>query len=298
MVPPRVRRRRDRRRRHSSRWPAVPPTCFATQAFAAPPSLTAMRSTTPSSITGLRVMSASGCAARSKAAAVIATPISPASHGLRSRVQLSRTARAGASSASSILASSDDWSLKPGNLASRSPTFARWSPGMSARTSSVGDGPLRDPAVDGGRRCRRAASSDGRDRRGRRPITATSEGDAPADEPRRTGACAVASDGAGAPSRVAASTSRVRGLGRRRRPRGRRSGSISAMTAPPGLAAEHPGDPTTPAELLHELLHLGELLHEAVDLDDGGPRAGRDPPPPAGVEDVGVAPLRPASSSG
>src|SRR3954452_12006327 len=53
----------------------------------------------------------------------------------------------------------------------------------------------------------------------------------------------------------------------------------------PGGSAAHAG------QLLHDALHLAELLHQAVDLWQGGPGAGGDPARARAVEDPGVAPL-------
>src|SRR6185369_2299377 len=44
-------------------------------------------------------------------------------------------------------------------------------------------------------------------------------------------------------------------------------------------------------ELLHDPLHLAELLDQAIDLRQGGPRAVRDPPPSRCVEDTRLTPL-------
>src|ERR671910_3868352 len=43
--------------------------------------------------------------------------------------------------------------------------------------------------------------------------------------------------------------------------------------------------------LLHDLLHLRELLHELRDRLHGGPRSTRDPAPARPVDDLGVRPL-------
>src|SRR6185436_10446984 len=54
----------------------------------------------------------------------------------------------------------------------------------------------------------------------------------------------------------------------------------------------HGGPPTaSPGELLHDLLHLGELLHETIDVGKGGPGAGRDAASPGRVEHSGIAAL-------
>ena len=119
----------------------LPPTCLDTHAFAAAASLTATRRTAPSSgafprpSTERSPASRDGTDAWTKAAAVTATPTSPPSHGLTSVVQSTPAPSRIRWSASSTFASSDAWSAKPGNLAMMSPTFARWSPGRSARTS-------------------------------------------------------------------------------------------------------------------------------------------------------------------
>src|SRR5690242_182994 len=42
-----------------------------------------------------------------------------------------------------------------------------------------------------------------------------------------------------------------------------------------------------PADLLHDLLHLAELLHELVDLLHGGARSAGDPQPPRALDELG-----------
>ena len=114
---------------------AVPPASFATQSVAAVTSLTLASTTNPRSGAVAAAGSFRSAAAIWSRSPVSATPTSPATHGLRSEVQLIPVFWSAWSSAWSIFESSEDWSLNPGKVAMMLPTFSRWSPGRSARAS-------------------------------------------------------------------------------------------------------------------------------------------------------------------
>ena len=85
-----------------------------------------------------------------------------------------------------------------------------------------------------------------------------------------------------------ARTAAARSVGRSRRSSG----------VPSSAGERQPAAALCRAELLHELLHLAELLDQPVDLGQARARAARDAAAAGGVEDGWVAPLRRASSSG
>src|SRR5438093_12906768 len=66
------------------------------------------------------------------------------------------------------------------------------------------------------------------------------------------------------------------------------SSVMSPSSSPDGQAAERAAS-ATPGELLHEALHLAELLDQAVDLGQRGARARCDPSPAGPVDDGGLA---------
>src|SRR6187551_564549 len=74
--------------------------------------------------------------------------------------------------------------------------------------------------------------------------------------------------------------------------------TVRAMTSlcSTPLATEHPAQAadvrhTAGAQLLHQLLHLGKLLQQPVDVGSAGAAAHRDPAAAAGLDELGPPPL-------
>src|SRR6266568_7554108 len=68
----------------------------------------------------------------------------------------------------------------------------------------------------------------------------------------------------------------------------RRIGRLSATKEAARARAQREA---TPAQRLHEPLHLRELLEEPIDVGGGCPAAERDAPAPTGLDRVGMSPF-------